>query len=171
MQPDGPGAAAVVADKEGLPQRRDAGGARRDRRSESRIGAGARSALLETPPEKRAVPQELLCANRRCVRGRRGRRLQHRRRELVERSFAHLYETGGIRRVRVRGRESVRKRVLIQAVACNFGLLLRRQTGVGTPQSLQGRASCGDVRADRALDPRLGAPQARLGAPTIRGSV
>ena len=45
-----------------------------------------------------------------------------------------------MRRVWVRGHENVRKRVLIQAAACNIGLLLRRQTGVGTPRSLQGRA-------------------------------
>ena len=49
-------------------------------------------------------------------------------------------ETGGLRRVWVRGHENVRKRVLIQAAACNIGLLLRHQTGVGTPRSLQGRA-------------------------------
>ena len=49
-------------------------------------------------------------------------------------------ETGGMRRVWVRGHENVRKRVLIQAAACNIGLLLRRLTGVGTPRSLQGRA-------------------------------
>ena len=59
---------------------------------------------------------------------------------MVERTFAHMYETGGMRRVWVRGHENVRKRVLIQAAACNIGLLLRRQTGVGTPRSLQGRA-------------------------------
>ena len=46
----------------------------------------------------------------------------------------------GMRRVWVRGHENVRKRVLIQAAACNIGLLLRRLTGVGTPRSLQGRA-------------------------------
>ena len=51
-----------------------------------------------------------------------------------------MYETGGMRRVWVRGHENVRKRVLIQAAACNIGLLLRRQTGIGTPRSLQGRA-------------------------------
>ena len=45
---------------------------------------------------------------------------------------------GGHRKLR--GHENVRKRVLIQAAACNIGLLLRRQTGVGTPRSLQGRA-------------------------------
>ena len=57
-----------------------------------------------------------------------------------ERPFAHQYETGGLRRVWVRGHENVRKRVLIQAAGCNLGLLLRRLTGVGTPRSLQGRA-------------------------------
>ncbi len=46
----------------------------------------------------------------------------------------------GMRRVWVRGHENVRKRVLIQAAACNIGLLLRHQTGIGTPRSLQGRA-------------------------------
>ena len=52
----------------------------------------------ETPPEKRAA-QKALYANRRRVRGRRGRRLQRRRGEVVERTFAHMYETGGMRRV------------------------------------------------------------------------
>ena len=62
------------------------------------------------------------------------------------RSFPHLYETGGMRRVWVRGHENVRKRVLIQAAACNIGVLPRRQTAVATPRSLQGglfrRYSC-----------------------------
>ena len=40
----------------------------------------------------------------------------------------------------MRGHENVRKRVLLQAAACNIGLLLRRLTGVGTPRSPQGRA-------------------------------
>ena len=34
----------------------------------------------------------------------------------------------------------MRKRVLIQAAACNLALLLRRLTGIGTARSLQGRA-------------------------------
>ena len=93
----------------------------------------------ETPAEKRAA-QKALYGNRRRIRGDRGRRLQRRRGELVERPFAHQYETGGLRRVWVRGHENVRKRVLIQAAGCNLGLLLRRLTGVGTPRSLQGRA-------------------------------
>ena len=63
----------------------------------------------ETPAEKRAA-QQALYENRRRIRGDRGRRLQRRRGELVERPFAHQYETGGLRRVWVRGRENVRKR-------------------------------------------------------------
>ena len=66
--------------------------------------------------------------------------MQHRRGEMVERTFAHMYETGGMRRIWVRGHDNVLKRVLLQAAACNIGLLLRRQSGVGTPRSLQGRA-------------------------------
>ena len=75
----------------------------------------------EKPPEK-AAAQKALYGNRRRVRGRPGRRLQRCRGEVVERTFAHLYETGGMRRVWVRGHENVRKRVLIQAAACNIGL-------------------------------------------------
>ena len=126
-----------------------------------RTVAGFRTQTGETPPEKRAA-QKALYANRRRVRGRRGRRLQRCRGEVVERSFAHMYETGGIRRVWVRGHENVRKRVLIQAAACNIGLLLRRQTGIGTPQSLQGRAISAICRPDRAFDRPLGASDARL---------
>ena len=93
----------------------------------------------ETPPEKRAA-HNALHANRRRVRGRRGRRQQRCRGEVVERSFAHMYETAGMRLLSVRGHENVRKRVLLYAAACNIGLLLRRQTGIGTPRSLPGRA-------------------------------
>ena len=89
---------------------------------------------------EKAAAQRALYGNRRRVRGGRGRRLQRKRGELVERPFAHQYETGGLRRVWVRGREQVRKRVLIQAAGFNLGLLLRDLFLVGTPRSLQGRA-------------------------------
>ena len=144
VAPDGPGVEEVVADK----------GYHSDATLVALGAVGVRSHVSEpergrrcwqdkktgeTPPEKRAA-QKALYANRRRVRGRRGRRLQRCRGEVVERTFAHMYETGGMRRVWVRGHENVRKRVLLQAAACNIGLLLRRQTGVGTPRSLQGRA-------------------------------
>ena len=77
-------------------------------------------------------------ANRRRIRGRRGRRLQRQRSELVERPFAHQFTTGGLRRIFVRGHANVRKRLLIHVCGFNLGLLMRRLTGIGTPRSLQG---------------------------------
>ena len=73
-------------------------------------------------------------------RGRRGRRLQRQRSELVERPFAHQFVTGGLRRIFVRGHANVRKRLLIHVCGFNLGLLMRHLTGVGTPRSLQSRA-------------------------------
>lgn len=57
----------------------------------------------------------------------------------MERPLAHLYETGGMRRVHLRGHTNIRKRLLIHASASNLGLLMRQLIGVGTPRGLQGR--------------------------------
>lgn len=76
--------------------------------------------------------------NRRRIRGARGRRLMRQRGELLERPFAHLYETGGMRRVHLRGHENILKRLLLHAGGFNLGLLMRTLFGVGTPRSLQG---------------------------------
>jgi transposase len=83
--------------------------------------------------------RDAVYANRRRIRGDRGRRLLRRRGELLERPCAHLYETGGLRRAHVRGHENVRKRLLVHAGAFNLGLWMRTLFGVGTPRSLQGR--------------------------------
>src|SRR5882724_10128674 len=77
--------------------------------------------------------------NRRRTRGVRGRRLMRRRGERIERSFAHLYDTGGMRRTHLRGHENILKRLLIHAGGFNLGLLIRSMVGVGTPRGLQGR--------------------------------
>ena len=57
--------------------------------------------------------------------------------ERLERPFAHLYGTGGLRRTEVRGHSNIIKRLLIQAGAFNLGMLLRKQVGDGTPRGLQ----------------------------------
>ena len=77
--------------------------------------------------------------NRRRIRGPRGLRLLRLRGERLERPFAHLYETGGMRRVHLRGHTNIRKRLLIHASGFNLGLLMRHLIGVGTPRGLQGR--------------------------------
>ena len=75
-------------------------------------------------------------ANRRRIRGERGRRLMRRRGELVERSFAHCLETGGMRRTWLRGRANILKRYLVHIAAFNLGIVLRQMFGVGTPRGL-----------------------------------
>jgi hypothetical protein len=77
-------------------------------------------------------------ANRRRVKGERSKRLQRKRGELVERSFAHVCETGGGRRTWLRGRKNVTKRYLIQVAAHNLGVVMRSWCGVGKPRVLQG---------------------------------
>jgi transposase len=76
--------------------------------------------------------------NRRRIRGEHGKRLRRRRGELVERSFAHAYETGGMRRVHLRGRDNVLKRMLIHVGGFNLSLVMRKLLGKGTPRGLQG---------------------------------
>ena len=76
--------------------------------------------------------------NRRRIRAERGKRLLRQRGERLERPFAHLYETGRMRRVHLRGHGNILKRVLLHACVLNLGLLMRTLCGVGTPRSLQG---------------------------------
>jgi transposase len=87
----------------------------------------------------KAEEQRCVYGNRRRVREQRSKRLQKLRGELCERSFAHCYETGALRRMYVRGADNVFKRVLVQAAAFNIGLLLRTLSGWGKPRQAQGR--------------------------------
>ena len=77
--------------------------------------------------------------NRRRIRGERGKRLLRQRGERVERSFAHMYETGGMRRTHLRRHDNIIKRLLIHAGAFNLGLVMRKLLGNGTPRGFQGR--------------------------------
>jgi hypothetical protein len=81
--------------------------------------------------------QEAVYANRRRCRRAKGKQLQRWRSEEVERSFAHVCETGGARRSWIRGLLEVAKRYLIQVAGHNLGILMRKLFGIGTPRSLQ----------------------------------
>ena len=72
------------------------------------------------------------------MRGRRGQDLQKLRTELTERSFAHLYETGGMRRTHLKGQKNILKRLLFHAVGFNLALLVRKSSGIGKPRTLHG---------------------------------
>ena len=77
-------------------------------------------------------------ANRRRLKGERNKRLQKLRCERVERSFAHVCETGGARRTRLRGLENNRKKVRLTVAAHNLGLILRKLLGSGKPREFAG---------------------------------
>ena len=82
--------------------------------------------------------QQAVYANRQRLQRSKGKRLLRQRGELIERSFAHCYETGGMRRTHLRKHNNILQRLLIHVAGANLGLLLRRKYGNGTPRSLQG---------------------------------
>ena len=86
---------------------------------------------------KSSEQREAVEANRRRTRGARGRKLQRLRSERVERTFAHVCETGGARRTWLTGIENVRKRYLLSAAAHNLSVIMRSLFKMGTPRGLQ----------------------------------
>ena len=63
-----------------------------------------------------------------------------RRAEIVERSFAHNLDRGGMRRTWLRGRDNVHKRYLVHVAGHNLGILMRLLIGAGTPREAAARA-------------------------------
>jgi IS5 family transposase len=106
---------------------------------------GVRTYIPERQRKHRAVwtdkPsqwQRVVYGNRRRMRGDRGRKLQRLRSERCERSFAHVCDSGGMRRTWLRGLVKVAKRYLIAVAAHNLGRMLHKLFGVGKPRVLQG---------------------------------
>jgi len=104
-----------------------------------------------TPEQQRAVH-----GNRRRVQRAKGKQLQRRRSELCERSFAHVCETGGMRRTWLCGLIDVTKRYLIATAAHNLGRVLRKLIGVGKPRTLQGSGEGGQSGEGMAVAGLLG---------------
>ena len=134
--PDGDGLEEVVADK----------GYHSNQELVDLEAVGVRSYISEPDRGRRnwtdnPAARDAVYRNRRRIRGARGKRLLRQRGERLERPFAHLYETGRMRRVHLRGHTNILKRVLLHTAALNLGLLMRTLFGVGTPRSLQGRVA------------------------------
>jgi hypothetical protein len=96
--------------------------------------------------------------NRARLRSEVGKQAMRQRAELVERSFAHILDRGGMRRTWLRGRENVHKRYLIHVAGHNLGLLMRLLIGAGTPKEAVARGWCvlillptADSAADEAI--------------------
>jgi transposase len=133
--PDGEGLEEVVGDK----------GYHSNQALVDLEAVGVRSYISEPDRGRRnwqenPEARDAVYRNRRRIRGARGKRLLRQRGERLERPFAHLYETGRMRRVHLRGHDNILKRLLLHAGALNLGLLMRQLVGIGTPRSLQGRA-------------------------------
>jgi transposase len=134
VRPDGQGIEDVVGDK----------GYHSNQSLVDLEAVGIRSYIAEPDRGRRnrkenPTARDAVYRNRRRIRGPRGLRLLRLRGERLERPFAHLYETGGMRRVHLRGHTNIRKRLLIHASGFNLGLLMRHLIGVGTPRGLRGR--------------------------------
>ena len=83
--------------------------------------------------------QRVVYANRRRIKSERGRALMKQRGEYVERSFAHVCETGGMRRTWLRTHAKILKRYLMHVAAFNLSLVMRKLLGAGTPRGFAGR--------------------------------
>jgi transposase len=89
----------------------------------------------------KSAEQRAVYGNRRRIHSDRGKALLRKRGELLERPFAHCYETGGMRRTHLRTHARILKRLLIHVAGCNLALVMRMLFGLGTPRGLQGLVS------------------------------
>ena len=87
----------------------------------------------------KAAERDAVYGNRRRVQGNKGKALLRRRGELLERAMAHLFDSGGMRRIHLRGHDNIMKRLIIHAAGFNLSLIMRTLFGVGKPRVLQGR--------------------------------
>lgn len=87
--------------------------------------------------EDKEAERAAVYGNRRRIRGRRGKALMRKRGELIERGFAHCYETGAMRRTHLRGHGNILKRLLVHAAGFNLGLVMRKLFGLGKPRQAQ----------------------------------
>jgi Transposase DDE domain len=117
----------------------------------TRIAEPQRPAVLRWHGDTEA--RDAVYANRNRLRSAVGKTAMRRRAEIVERSFAHNLERGGMRRTWLRGRENVHKRYVIHVAGHNLGILMRLLIGAGTPKeaAARGRAFLLVAYGDHAL--------------------
>jgi transposase len=119
--------------------------------------------------EGEALERDAVYANRRRKKGERGQRLMRRRGEMLERSFAHVLETGGMRRTHLRFHYNIAKRMLIHVAGFNLGLLMRKRFDISRPRGPLGRVVAA-IAAFVALVDLICGPARRAWLPALRGS-
>ena len=117
----------------------------------------------------KADAKQAVYANRRRVGSERGKRLQRQRGEKVERTNAHLYETGGMRRTHLRGHTNILKRLIVHAAGYNLGLLMRELFGLGKPRQWQDTSKAARAAFLRATIRLTGHVMALVFAPRHSG--
>ena len=106
----------------------------------SRIAEPRRKSLCRWHGDEEA--RRAVYNNRVRLRSAVGKQALRKRAEIVERSFAHILDRGGMRRTWLRGRENIHKRYLIHVAGHNLGLLMRLLIGAGTPKEAAASGWC-----------------------------
>jgi transposase len=119
----------------------------------------------------KAYAKRMTYANRRRIKGKRGRALMRRRGEILERTFAHTLESGAMRRAYLRLRDNILKRYLVHVAGFNLSLVMRTILGVGTPRELRGRLQAAFDALGAALRELIAGAYDLLTAPDPRASV
>jgi transposase len=134
-----------------------------------RLEDGGRRTYISEPERKgqrnwkdKRREQEAVYANRRRIRGERGKRLLRKRGELLERPFEHYLDAGGMRRTHLRGHGNIMKRLLVHVAGFNLGLVMRRVLGYATPRQYAEALSAA-ISALLGLVSRLWAGEFRFG--------
>ena len=95
--------------------------------------------------DEREAERDAVYGNRRRVQGNKGKALLRRRGELLERAMAHLFDSGGMRRIHLRRHDNIMKRLVIHAAGFNLSLIMRTLFGVGKPRVLQGHSDLAEA--------------------------
>ena len=162
--PEGSGVAEMVGDK----------GYHSNETLVGLAAVGVRSYISEPDRGRRSwedhpEARDPVYGNRRRIRGKRGRRLLRSRGERVERTFAHAYETGGMRRVHLRGHPNILKRLLVHVGGTQpRAASAPPDRGRHAPEPA-GAGSFRHLRSARASDRPLGASDGFLGRQSAAG--
>jgi Transposase domain (DUF772) len=101
----------------------------------------------------KADEQKATYGNRRRTRRAKGKALQKRRGEVLERTNEHCYNRGRMRRTHLRRHPNINKRLFIHVAGCNLGLVMRHLYGAGTPRALQALAAALTTTSQPSLEP------------------
>ncbi len=134
--------------------------------------APKKSARKKRGSKTKGKPSKAMRRHRRRAKSRRNRQLQCSRAEKVERSIAHVCDTGGGRRTHLRGRANVQKQYWMRGIGYNLGCVMQVLVGAGKPRALAARGAAATRRVAGRLSAclRPGLPNLQLTHVFLSGS-